>query len=137
MAKLPTYRRLIKTDFDPKYQDLIDQLGQTINAAFDQVFSALNHNITIPDNLNATLNTFTVIVDSTNTPTATTSFKLASYQTTVNGFIVLNAVGADNTIVPTGPVQITKWNKSNNIVTINTITGLMTGKQYTITVLVL
>jgi hypothetical protein len=135
--KLQSYKNIIKTDFPAEYQSLVEQLGQTINSSFQQLYAAMNNQITIPDNLNATLVTLPITVDTSGSPTAKTSFNLKTYQTTVNGFIVLNAIGSTNTIVPTGPVQILTWTKTNSTITITNISGLAANKAYTLTILVL
>jgi hypothetical protein len=135
MSKLSGYKNIIKTDFPAQYQDLVDQLGQTINNSFQQLFTTLNNQVTINDNLNATLSTFTIVTDKNGAPVTTTSFKLNKYQTVVNGFIVINAVGNTNAVVPTGPVQILSWGKTDSIITIKSISGLAPNSTYKITVL--
>lgn len=68
MAKLPSFKRIIKEDFAAEEQNLISKLGFLVNSAFDSVFSAFDKNITIVDNLNQDLIDVDVTVDASGNP---------------------------------------------------------------------
>lgn len=135
--KLPSYRRILKTDYTQEYQPLVDKLSVSINYGFDTLYDALNQKLTFQDNIASTITTFNVSVDSTGKPLQLTQFKLSQYQTTVQGVIVLNCYGYNNpNELPNAGVFIS-FSKSENIININYIKGLEPNIQYVINVLAL
>ena len=135
MAKLSSYRRIYEQDYQGPNQDLVKQLATPINAAFDELYNLNNNNITFSDNINCTISTFTISVDTNGKPLNATQFKLATYQTSVQGLWVINARGAkDSTILPAGAVGLS-FTKSNNDVIINNVKGLTPNISYNITVI--
>ena len=45
--KLPNFRRIIASDYDQKYKDLVETLAVSINQGMDSVYDALNKKITL------------------------------------------------------------------------------------------
>lgn len=135
MAKLSSYRRLIKTDYAQEYQPLIEQLGVSINNGFDTVFNALNGKLNFADNIASTITEFKVTVTSDGTPQQTTQFRLGNNQTNLIGLLVLNVSGADNPSLRATSGLAIAYTPNNGIVTINNIKGLETGKAYLVKVL--
>jgi hypothetical protein len=137
MAKLSSYRRLFEQDFAPDDQALISKLATTVNASFEEIYGVLNGKITLRDNISCTFAEFKVTVDSTGTPANRTQFKLNASQTTVEGLIAVNVVGAnDPSLLPTGGVFVSYARNDNSIV-IQNIQGLQADKPYKVKVLVL
>jgi hypothetical protein len=133
--KLPSYRRIFKTDYAEDYQALVEKLAVSINYGFDTLYDALNQKLNFQDNIASTIADFDVTVDSSGKPRQKTQFKLSGSQTSVQGLIVLNCYGAkDSTVLPTGGIFIS-FNKNENYININYIKGLQTDIQYTIKVL--
>ncbi len=135
--KLPSYRRILKTDFKEEYQELVDKLSVSINHGFDSLYDALNKKLNFKDNISSTISTFDVTVDSTGKPTQSTQFKLDASQSTLEGLIVIQAYGAkDPTILPNSGLSI-DFARNEKYVVINNIKGLITNVPYRIKVIAL
>lgn len=134
--RLPSFRRVFSNDFDGQYKELLDKLSGTINSGIEVLYDALNNKLTFRDNFASTVVEFTVIVDSTGTPTGTTSFRLAN-TLKVEGIFVISAVDTSNsTLYPPGAVFVS-GTPSNNSYIINNIRGLTAGREYRIKVIAL
>ena len=127
--KLPGFKRLLGSDFEKQFQDLINQLSLSYNNPIDVLYQALNNNITLRDNIKSTVQDLTVTVDANGLPTSGSQFKL-TFSGTVDGVTVLSAQNQDNsTTYPTNGVFISGAQNSN-VYTINHITGLQAGASY-------
>lgn len=95
------------------------------------ILTSLNNNLTLEDNFLATVNTITVSVDSTGTPTSTSAFSVKN-NNPIDGLIVLSALNQTSSIVyPTGGIFIS-FTQSGSKVTITNITGLPTNNTFNI-----
>lgn len=134
MAKLSNYRRILEQDY-PENSELIRTLGVTLNSSFDELYSALNNRLTFKENMNSTINEFTVTVDSNGKPKTDTAFKLSSNQATIEGLFVINVSGAtDDKLLPNSGVFVSFARSENNII-INNIKGLQADKSYKVKVI--
>ncbi len=132
--RLSSFRRLIETDYPEDYQDLIEQLGIPLNSSFEELYDALNNKLSFRDNLNTTISSFNVVVDSDGKPKNKTSFKLNTNQTVIEGLIVINALGVtDPTLLPTAGIFIS-FVKSETSIIVQNIKGLQADKNYNIKV---
>lgn len=136
MAKLSSYRRLFEQDFSPDDKALVEQLGISINASFEELYNALNNKLTIKENISSTIAEFSVTVDANGTPKNKTLFKLESSQTVVEGLLVINCTGVDPSVFPTSGLAVS-FNRSENNIVIRNIKGLQADKPYVIKVLVI
>jgi hypothetical protein len=137
LAVLSSYRRIYDQDYQGPYQSLVSQLATPINQSFTELYAANNNGLTFSDNFLATVQTFTVTVDSNGIPKNNTQFVLGTYQTTLSGLFVINCVGAQNaTSLPTGGIFIS-FKKQNNNVSIQNVKGLTPNVSYSITVVAL
>jgi hypothetical protein len=134
--KLPSYRRIFKTDYQEDYQPLVEKLAVSINYGFDTLYDALNQKLTFQDNFLSTIAEFNVTVDASGKPSQKTQFKLSGSQNSVQGIIVLNCFGTKTNDLPTAGVFIS-FEKNEQFVNINNIKGLIPNIQYTIKVLAL
>jgi len=134
--KLPSYRRIYKTDYQEDYQALVEKLAVSINYGFDTLYDALNQKLTFTDNFSSTISEFTVTVGADGAPLQKTQFKLTSSQTTVQGVVVLDCYGTRTNDLPISGVFVS-FEKNENFVNINNIKGLRPNIQYTIKVLAL
>lgn len=131
--RLPNFKRLFTNDFEEQFKSLINQLSVSINIGFENLYQALNNNISLKDNVACTVKTLTVNLVSGGTPKTPTSFQLDKAGT-VLGLTVLRAVNLTNSSVyPTSGVFIS-WTQTNNGVLINNITGLQTNQNYQLTI---
>ena len=127
--KLPSFRRLIRTDFKQEFQALVDQLSVSINIGIENLYDALNRKLTLRDNIACTVKEIDVKVDASGTPTATTLFKM-DISNRLEGITVLNALNIDDsTGYPTGGIFIS-WTQTQNGILINNITGLVANQTY-------
>lgn len=135
--KLPSYRRIFKTDYAEDYQELVDKLAVSINYGFDTVYDALNKNLTFDDNIACTIASFTVTVDIYGVPVKkNTQFKLSEKQKSIQGLIVIDCYEEKKNLPPPSAPFIT-FLKSENNVLIKNIKGLTADTSYVIKVLAL
>jgi hypothetical protein len=137
MAKLSSYRTIYKQDFDPKYSDLVDSLSLTINDSFNEIYGALKNNITFSDNINATISTITVSVDSTGKVQKSTSFKTGTYQTSVKGLMVINAACTSSNFTFPNSGLFVDYVFNSGVVNLNYIKGLPANETFSLTILVI
>jgi hypothetical protein len=135
--KLPSYRRLFKTDYAEDYQELVDKMAVSINNGFDTLFDALNNKLTFTDNILSTIQEFSVSVDSNGTPIKkNTQFKLAVGQTTLQGLIIIDCY-EEKTNNPPPSAPFISFTKNEGNVIITNINGLTPITTYTVKVLAL
>jgi hypothetical protein len=133
MASLPKIRRILKED----YKDApawFDKLIFTLNMFFDSVYNALNQNLKFGDNVTAQIKEFTVTAGAT-ADLNTAVFTLSIAQ--INGIILLSVVQQGTATVLTSAVSIPSWRVISGQMYIDSITGLTSGKIYTIKVMVI
>lgn len=131
--KLPSYRRIFKTDYSNDYQELVEKLAVSINNGFDTLYDALNKKLNFADNINSTIAEFTVKVKEDGKPTKVTQFKLDTNQTSVQGVIVISCYDEDSNPPPSA--VFVGFTKNESSVNINYIKGLTANITYTIKVL--
>lgn len=129
--KLPNYKRIITSDFEEEDQEMIEQLGRSVNDAFNQVYFTLNGRVDLANNLFCTVRVVDVVVDSTGAPVSRTTVSLNNTQPVI-GCIVLQAVNQTNSnIYPTGAPFIS-FTQLDQALLINNITGLQPNMRYTL-----
>lgn len=126
--KLPSFRRIIKNDYDEKYQTLVETLAVSINYGIDSVYEALNKKLSLKYNILATVKDVTVQVDDTGKPVQTIGFKL-DFTNKVAGVFVGKAENTTNPNSYPGAVFI-NWVQNSDFVQINNISGLEGGNTY-------
>lgn len=126
---LPTFKRLLSSDFQKEWQKLVDQLSLSLNNGISVLYTALNNNITIRDNIRGTVVDVLVRVDSTGKPTETTAFKLNSTAQVDILMVGLALNQTNSNIYPTSGIIITGV-QSSNIYTIQNVTGLTPNDQW-------
>jgi len=127
--KLPSFRRLIRTDFKQEFQALVDQLSVSINIGIENIYDALNRKITLRDNIACTVKEIDVKVDASGTPLSTTQFQM-DITNRLDGITVLNAINLDvSTNYPTSGIFIS-WTQTQTGILINNITGLQANQTY-------
>lgn len=132
--KLSSYKRIYKTDYDPQFQDLVNQLAEPVNLGFDELYNVLNNNVNFADNINCTIASLDVTVDATGKPLRATTFKLRTGQTTLLGLIVINVSSTIPSTYAKSGIQA-NFTLNTNTVIINNIQGLTAEIPYTLTIL--
>lgn len=134
MAKIQSFRRIIKEDVEEKYRPLVEKIGTSINQFADDVTSALNNNITIADNLNQFIKDVTFSVDSSGSPNPALSFK-STLTGLCQGFTVIKVENlTSSTVYPTNTPFIS-FGENNKLITVNNITGLVANNKYKIRII--
>lgn len=132
--KLPNLKRIYYTDYEQQYQKLVEQLSYTVNTTFESIIQALNNNISIRDNLLASVRDITFAVDSTGAPTSPTAFSIDNTNA-IDGTQVIRAVSNAKTVIyPTSGIFIS-YSQNGSKITIINITGLPANVQFTIRVI--
>ena len=130
--KLPSFRRIVKSDYDEENESLIETLSFTLNASMESLFSAFNRSISLKDNVACTVKNITVAVDSSGKPKSSTQFRLDTNARAL-GITVLNAINNSNpSILPLAGVFVSFSQEGTNII-INNIKGLPSDQQFTLT----
>jgi phage baseplate assembly protein gpV len=132
--KLPSFKRLFKTDYEPQYHGLVDRLSSSLNVGVELLYDALNKRLTVRENFAATAKDLQVQVNAAGMPISDVRFTLD-----VPGTILgLQAVKVDNlsvsTSYPTGGVFVSYTQNGNSIIVTN-VTGLQAGNLYQIRVI--
>lgn len=145
--KLPSFKRLLKLDYEATYQKLIETLSNSLNYGIEVLYSAMNRQLSLTDNLLCDLKQVQVSTDTSGTPTSSVSFQLSNKAiTTVQGIQVINVQNTTNTAAfPTGGVQVSFSLTQNSgsssasspyIVNITNVKGLIAGNNYTLTLII-
>lgn len=128
---LGSYKRLFKQDFQQQYQSLVDQLSNTLNGALEALYTLSQNNISLRDNVDCMVASFTVAVDKNGIPSTTAQVKMTN-PGNVEGICVLSCVNqTTSTGYPTGGVFVSYTANSTGIV-VNNVTGLIPGNNYLI-----
>lgn len=134
--KLPSFRRISKTDYPADIQDLVEKLGVSINNGFEVLFEALNKKVDFTNNIDSTVKDITVTVDATGKPTTPTSFAIHK-PTPIQGLFVIKAENtANSSVYPSGAVFLS-WTQTAASVKIDNVAGLVAGNAFSLRVVVL
>lgn len=130
---LPSFRRLFSQDYPKEYQKLIDTLSVSLNNGIEVLYQALTNQLTLRDNLKATVQDVTLTVDATGKPTQGGTFAL-SFDGNVDGVMVMNATNQVNSAVYPLAAVMVFGQQSNKTFIINNVVGLQPNTSYTIRV---
>lgn len=131
MAKLPSYKRIITSDYSEEDRPMIEQLGGSVNDAFNQVFFTLNGRVDLRNNLFCSVRDVDVTLDANGLPINRTTFGLNS-TTQVIGCIVISAINQTNSAIYPTSAPFISFSQLDNSILINHITGLQAGMRYTL-----
>jgi hypothetical protein len=133
---IPSFKRLDKQNFDPKYSDLIDQLGLLLNTQLQAYYNALSGNLSLTDNIDCTIKTISIVVDATGKPLQAAQVQLNDSTMRPYGCQVINAVNTTNSnTYPTGQPFVS-FTPGTQMITINNVTGLQANQNYTLTLVI-
>jgi hypothetical protein len=133
--KLPSYRRIIKTDYAEDYQELVEKLAVSVNNGFDTLYDALNKKLTFSENISSTMTDILVSVETDGAPIKKqTQFKLDVSQKSIQGLLVINCY-EEKTGDPPLSAPFISFVKNENNILIKKITGLKANTSYVIKVL--
>lgn len=134
MANLPTVRRISREDLrDKNAPKWVDQFLRLLNNFFENVYSALNRNLTFGDNIRTQEKAFTITAGAT--PTDNTFSFVLGLPVAPTGLWVTKAIETSDSSAPVSGAVYAWWRRESATVFIDSITGLTNGTQYTITVM--
>lgn len=119
--------RIKTNDFPDDQKQLADTLGGILNPFIDKLVIGFNKNFTVEDNLPFEFLTLDIEVDADGVPVNNNIIRtnLVNFK----GYICLNVLDINNSGLPNSAISVYNTSK-NNLVTINKITGLDSGKVY-------
>lgn len=121
--KIPSFKRLVYTDFPQQYQQLVEQLSYTVNNSIESITQALTNNISLRDNLLTSVKDVTLQVDANGIPLSTASFAIGNTNT-IDGLQVIRAINNTNsTVFPSAGIFVS-YAQSGSKITILNVTGL-------------
>jgi hypothetical protein len=132
--KLASYRRIITQDYSEDDQELIEQLGGTVNDSFNSIYSALNKRINFTDNIASTVKELVVTLDSNGIPQQLIRFNVDVPNTPVVQVICGRARNITNPGVYPTAAPFVSFTQNGNTIIINHITGLAANQQWRIIV---
>lgn len=136
MSKLSNPTRVTKENVPKEYQDIVQSVGGPYNAFSDEVYFALNGNLTVSDNLNMRYKVIDLSVNASGNPIIATQFK-NTMNVKPTGILVIKVENLTNpTVYPTG-APFASYSENGGVITLNNITGLSTGNKWRITLLTL
>lgn len=133
--KLPSFRRLIKTDYNEEFQELVEKLGESINNGIETILQALNHNISLSDNILCTVKDIEVNTDATGKVKESVIIAL-SFDTPASGTQVIKVENLNNLSLYPLSQPFISFTQGTKKITINNITGLQANSNYRLKVVV-
>ncbi|NDD83946.1 hypothetical protein EBZ38_06675 [bacterium] len=130
--KIPTFRRLVKSDYAKEFSGLIDTLSFTINNGVEVLYQALNKSLSLKDNIACTVKDVQVELKSDGTLRADVSFSLDT-SNRVLGVIVLNAINTNNSTILPDSAPFIAFSQSGKTITISAVKGLPAGQKFNLT----
>lgn len=132
---MPTFKTLQASDFEPQYANLINQLALIFNNDIQSLFNALSNQLSLTSNILCTIATVPITVDASGNTTNSATFSLTVPNMRVLGLTVVNVKNTTNTSIYPSAAPFCSFTPASSSVTINNITGLQTGYQWSITVI--
>jgi hypothetical protein len=131
MPRLKSYKRIITSDYKKEDQEVVEQLGDTLNDAFGDIYYALNGRVELNTNISCSVRLVDVIVDSAGVPVSRILMGLNGILPVI-GCQVIQAINQTNSnVYPTGAPFIT-YTQLDQAILINHITGLQANMRYTL-----
>jgi len=132
MPTLKSYKRIITSDYASEDKKLIEQLGGTVNDAFNDVYFVLNGKTDLRTNIACTVKDIDIIVDSNGNPVSRTVFTVKNPGTPVIGISIIFAQNQTNSVVYPVSHPFISFTPVEGGVLINNITGLQANQRYLI-----
>lgn len=130
--KIDSPKRLNVEDFKDSEKELVEKIGVCYNSFVENVYNALNKNITITDNLSQEIKIINnVKVDINGNPIFSISFK-HNLSSRSLGIQVIRTLG--NTLTTSQP--FINYIEENKIIKVNNIKGLVDNAIYTLVIII-
>ena len=136
MAALPTIKRVQRSDLGGDVPVWVDSLLSPLNQFIEEVYSAFNRNLTIPENVKGQIK---IINFRTDVNYSSKIFSEITYLNTLGRKTQVLLVGQVLNITEPkkkhDPTTVSWYDNNDGTVTIHYITGLEDDKEYNITIL--
>lgn len=139
MARLPLVKRILKEDL-PEAPDWVTRLLYPLNLFFENVYNALNKNITFSENIQSEIKTLTFATNSAYDGTQA-NFDVLKFprglKVQPTGLLLLKIVQVEDSFTSITTAPFVNWADINGVINIYLITGLTASKTYKISVLLI
>ncbi len=137
MATLPTIKRVQRSDLGGDIPVWVDSLLSPLNQFIEEVYSAFNKNLTIPENVKGQIKNLTFRTSSSYTSskdfTEITYFNTLGRKTQILLLGYIEEIGTPKK--KHDAITISWYDNNDGTVTIHYISGLSNSKNYNITIL--
>lgn len=132
--RIDNVNQIRSEDYPEEYEDLLDQLGETINPFMQQVQELSDGRVDFPNRVEV-LRTIEITVDSNGNPVLNN--KINAEKTGVRGISVIRAINlTNNTVFPTSHPFVSFTPVGGDIIQINNITGLPANQRFRLTLVI-
>lgn len=132
--RIDNVNQIRSEDYPEEYEDLLDQLGETINPFMQQVQELSDGRVDFPNRVEV-LRTIEITVDSNGNPVLNN--RINAEKTGVRGISVIRAINlTNNTVFPTSHPFISFTPVGGDIIQINNITGLPANQRFRLTLVI-
>ena len=139
MAGLPTTKKIYRADLGNDIPTWVDNLLSPLNSFIEQVYSAMDRNLTLPNNVSSQLESIEFTTSSTYS--ASQTFPEISIRRTIPRYttfvIVGNVMDSGNPQKKFTTPVFPSWSDENGIIKIRYISGLTNSTKYKIYLLIL
>lgn len=135
--KLPSFKRINKSDYPKDLGAVIDKLAFSLNVAIDNLFELANNRVSFGDNIYCDVKQVTFTVDGNGTPTTNVVINLtnlANINSKVTGVTVKAATNSSSSTRYVLGAPFISFTQNGNAITVNNVRGLVPGDEYTLTV---
>lgn len=137
MAKLPSIKRILREDLK-EAPSWVERLIYPLNLFIEQIYSALNKNITFQDNIAAAFKELTFTTKATYSSNDWESISFQSgLRTKVSGVVLLQITPLDGTYSAIFSAAQVSWYESQGTIIINYVSGLENSTKYQIKLLII
>jgi hypothetical protein len=127
--KLPSFKRLNKSDYQEDFKNLVDTLGNSLNTGIDSLYQLANKNVSIVDNIACSVRDVVVTVNSSGVPISNTYIGLDNIKPVLGTQVIRATNQTSTTVYPTGAIFIS-FTQTNTGLLINHITGLPANNKF-------
>lgn len=127
--KLPTFRRIFKTDYSSEFQNLVEKLSVSINYGLEVLYDVLNKKVSLSDNIYCTVKDVELSVDSLGVPKTTSAFSL-DINAKIIGVMCISANNLTNTTIYPSSGVFVNFTQNNTNIIIDHVTGLQADSNY-------
>ena len=135
MASLPTIKRVQRTDLGSNIPEWVDSLLSPINQFMEEIYSAFNRNLTIPENVAGQIIDINIkTLSNYSNDKAFTEIKfLTKLKTRMRVLIVGQCIKSGDPSKKHDPVFVSWYDNNDGTITIRYISGLEDSSEYNIT----